>query len=57
MDDLNYLHHRQRVALTLADAASDTCSRASHIAMARAYGVRIAAADHEPEGDDLSAGV
>ncbi|AHE52005.1 hypothetical protein [Sphingomonas sanxanigenens] len=55
MDDPSYLHHRQRMALALAGAASDCCSRASHAAMARAYGVRIDAVDYEPEGDGLSA--
>jgi hypothetical protein len=41
MDDLNYLLHREQVALLRAQLAASSESRCAHEGLARAYGVRI----------------
>ncbi|MGF7152225.1 hypothetical protein FHS96_005894 [Sphingomonas zeicaulis] len=54
MDDLNYLYHRQQVSLMMAQAAPDSCSRASHNAMAKAYESRIGMMRIASGADELS---
>jgi hypothetical protein len=41
LEDLNYLHQRQRVSLIAADASLTSCARVAHRELARAYGRRI----------------
>lgn len=41
MEDLNYLYQRQQVSLMAAESSATMEGRASHTALARAYGRRI----------------
>ena len=43
LEDLNYLLHREQIALINAAASTCTPSRSSHMLMARGYAKRIAA--------------
>ena len=46
--DLNYLYHRQQVALFMADNAATDAARRVHGTLAHAYAGRIAAAKNPP---------
>jgi hypothetical protein len=41
LEDLNYLHQRQRSSLIAADESVTSCARVAHRELARAYGRRI----------------
>lgn len=41
--DLNYLYHRQQISHYMAENAACQCSRLAHLALAKAYAVRIEA--------------
>jgi hypothetical protein len=42
--DLNYLYHRQQVALFKSDNATSAQSRSAHLALAEGYAAEISAA-------------
>lgn len=41
MDDLNYFYSRHQISLMRAGQAKCVSSKASHLGMAKAYGVRV----------------